>query len=552
MLKYYDYLEKPNSYFITLFDYISDPVIDINDCDDETKDRLFKIIEKLESKDPLFKKTINEEKFSINSIGFKEDTDDYVYGRDNLTMIIHEIFKNNLSIINYENIKNENKTDDKLFLKLVYLGKKFLEINTDYNVYKEEDDYFFGELSDLSNYILACYSLIENIYNIKNIYSIKNYIDSLVIVLLFQKKITEEEAKDIRDYLKTISTSKKIEIPNHIKSFDYYLQDAWYITPNGWSYNWGGPSGHRGMNPAYMLRNHYYFEKIFKNEDSWNKTFKSVYEEEVDDVQDNLIDNMVVNHELNNSSIISDDLPFGDDNTSKSYINNFKLYDNDFSTYFENIKYKREYEMFKNIHKYNYERKMEQKKKQEQILEKRNISSVHLDSKEIYQRGYITFSQFRNFLNLIGMPFSLDYIGDDINDKYDYRIYDRKILNTILGIMNAGEIIDDFIKRLYKESNNIERDLKTALYELSCEEFLIRCCGFHKVLSHHDVHDRNTIVTSDTNYKESLKEYIEHGWNVDFVKPYVIMDGRLQEMPDYHEKILEFHYGIDGGSYGNS
>ena len=49
-------------------------------------------------------------------------------------------------------------------------------------------------------------------------------------------------------------------------------------------------------------------------------------------------------------------------------------------------------------------------------------------------------------------------------------------------------------------------------------DIFVRCCGFHKVESQL----KKTITTSDVNYKDLFKEYIDKGWNVVFIPPIII------------------------------
>lgn len=71
------------------------------------------------------------------------------------------------------------------------------------------------------------------------------------------------------------------------------------------------------------------------------------------------------------------------------------------------------------------------------------------------------------------------------------------------------------------------------------DDFLVRCCGFHKISSVLD----KTITTSCINYEEEFKEYIEKGWHIDFIKPIVFNEytKRLEEYSDEALLIKTLH-----------
>ena len=67
---------------------------------------------------------------------------------------------------------------------------------------------------------------------------------------------------------------------------------------------------------------------------------------------------------------------------------------------------------------------------------------------------------------------------------------------------------------------------------------LVRCCGFHKVLSiPEEFYPIKTIVTSVINYEEVFREYIEKGWKINFVPP-IVLNKELGKLEEYPEEFL--------------
>ena len=166
----------------------------------------------------------------------------------------------------------------------------------------------------------------------------------------------------------------------------------------------------------------------------------------------------------------------------------------------------------------------------------------YCSAKDILDNGFITQPQFKSTLNYISF-YNIDYIGDqNYNDFFTKRCYDHNIVKLVTGVVSANEAVYyKFIRKLLLESNDFNRDLEMVFNTLTEDEFFVRCCGFHKILSHYAGMKTKTIVTADSNYEKDLALYIANGWNIDYVKPYVIVNGVLQESPEEHEEILEFH-----------
>lgn len=87
-----------------------------------------------------------------------------------------------------------------------------------------------------------------------------------------------------------------------------------------------------------------------------------------------------------------------------------------------------------------------------------------------------------------------------------------------------------FFEDMQKYCINFNEELN-KLIEITSDDLvniLVRCCGFHKIESMLS----KTITTSDINYNDTFKEYIEKGWNIKFIPPIVIQRdiGRIKEL----------------------
>ena len=90
-------------------------------------------------------------------------------------------------------------------------------------------------------------------------------------------------------------------------------------------------------------------------------------------------------------------------------------------------------------------------------------------------------------------------------------------------------IIEIFLKN---NSSDYSSDLN-FIRQLGLDEILVRCCGFHKISSVCD----KTITTSCISYEEELSEYIERGWNIDFVKP-IVLNPSTKRLEEYSDEFL--------------
>ena len=166
----------------------------------------------------------------------------------------------------------------------------------------------------------------------------------------------------------------------------------------------------------------------------------------------------------------------------------------------------------------------------ENILETHNTSDGYLNmSKEIKEKGYITAGQFKVFLNYISQPAYLESINGIPVTRENH------IIQLILGIINAQACFYRFFEDLCiytkDQKNEIEKIIHWTNNDIG--DVLVRCCGFHKVESMLE----KTITTSCINYENELEEYINNGWSVIFIPPFII-DKDNHCLKEYPEDFL--------------
>ena len=166
----------------------------------------------------------------------------------------------------------------------------------------------------------------------------------------------------------------------------------------------------------------------------------------------------------------------------------------------------------------------------ENILKTHNTSNGYLNmSKEIKEKGYITAGQFKIFLNYISQPAYLEYINGIPVTR------ERHIIELILGIINAKACFYRFFEDLCIHTENPKNEIEKIIDWTSDDigDVLVRCCGFHKIESMQE----KTITTSCINYESELEEYINNGWNVVFIPPFII-DKDNHCIKEYPEDFL--------------
>lgn len=172
-------------------------------------------------------------------------------------------------------------------------------------------------------------------------------------------------------------------------------------------------------------------------------------------------------------------------------------------------------------------------------------SDIKKQISAIEESGFITYEEFEMYLNLIyDFPtvYTPEYYTLDNSQKMWYnhiekRSYNPKIRSVVIGILSAQANFYSFFEELKTYSTDYERNLKYVM-SLDFDELLVRCCGFHKVLSiPEEFYPIKTIVTSVINYEEVFREYIEKGWKINFVPP-IVLNKELGKLEEYPEEFL--------------
>lgn len=164
------------------------------------------------------------------------------------------------------------------------------------------------------------------------------------------------------------------------------------------------------------------------------------------------------------------------------------------------------------------------------ILDNHENSNKYLKmSTKIKKNGYITSGQFKMFLNYISQPAYLESING-INVTRE-----KNIVQLTLGIINAQACFYRFFEDLCiyteKPKNEIQKIIDWTNDDI--RDVLVRCCGFHKIESMQE----KTITTSCINYEKELEEYINNGWNIVFIPPFII-DKDNHCLKEYPENFL--------------
>lgn len=170
-------------------------------------------------------------------------------------------------------------------------------------------------------------------------------------------------------------------------------------------------------------------------------------------------------------------------------------------------------------------------------------SNLH-EAQETLKEGFIKYSDWYHYTHLIPSfvsikPLEYENMSDKDKSFYDWmgrRTYNPKIVKFVAGMMSANAGLLTKYQYLREHSNDYKRDFEYLL-DLGWDSILIRFCGFHKISSVVD----KTITTSDINWQEDFKEYIDRGWIIDFVKPVVLNNGKLEEISDEYVKTITFH-----------
>lgn len=147
------------------------------------------------------------------------------------------------------------------------------------------------------------------------------------------------------------------------------------------------------------------------------------------------------------------------------------------------------------------------------------ISEFYRDKANQIKENGFSLDDFKEYLNLYYHPVFTD--ENNIKCKLSYGFcHEKRTLDHIIGIIKSKEYFYKFFEDVQKYCVEPEHEF-AKLMDMTAHDLvdiLVRCCGFHKVESLLE----KTITTSDVNYKESFKDYINNGWNIVFIPPIII------------------------------
>jgi hypothetical protein len=312
---------------------------------------------------------------------------------------------------------------------------------------------------------------------LKDKYDIKGYLFLSYKMAKYQNKITEEDKKLFDDVFNYFKNNEFIFKNPEYVPYKYHIPNAWYITPFGHLYNSAG-----GHGVATLMR-------------PWTKLFADYKNRKI--------------------------------NMTSSAIN-FNEVESPFEISYE------KYRELKNSDKLDVD------------------LSVFIDcgydnlmaAKETLENGYITYSDWQHYVHLIPSfasikPLEYENMSEEDKSWHDWmgrRTYNPRIAKYVVGIMSANAGLLTKFQYLRNYSNDYVRDFE-FLHDLGFDSTLIQFCGFHKISSVAD----KTITTSDVNWEKDFEEYIEKGWHIDFVKPILLNNGRLEELSDEFIKVKKYY-----------
>ena len=312
---------------------------------------------------------------------------------------------------------------------------------------------------------------------LKDKYDIKEYLFLSYKMAKYQNKITEDDKKLFGDVFNYFENNKFIFKKKDYVHYKYHIPNAWYITPFGHLYNSAG-----GHGVATLMHPWIKLCADYENR-KINKTSSAINFNEVES-------------------------PFEISYEKYRELKNSDKLDVDLSVFidcgYDNL----------------------------------------LEAKEALENGYITYSDWHHYVHLIPSfasikPLEYENMSEEDKGWYDWmgrRTYNPKIVKYVAGIMSANAGLLTKFQYLRNISNDYVRDFE-FLHDLGFDSILIQFCGFHKISSIAD----KTITTSDVNWENNFKEYIEKGWHIDFVKPILLNNGKLEELNDEFLKVKKYH-----------
>lgn len=154
-----------------------------------------------------------------------------------------------------------------------------------------------------------------------------------------------------------------------------------------------------------------------------------------------------------------------------------------------------------------------------------------------------SFANMQLYGTLLQIENSVRSINEmDIKEISPIYIYNSMAKDLVIGVKMAHGLVIKFMADLYKKVDNYDECVE-YLRKMDHDDFLVKCCGFNKVVRQMKNGEcYREIITSNLNFEEEFKEYIDHGWKIKFIPPIKIdeYNKSLREMDDFC-KVKRFH-----------
>lgn len=158
--------------------------------------------------------------------------------------------------------------------------------------------------------------------------------------------------------------------------------------------------------------------------------------------------------------------------------------------------------------------------------------------KNILERKYITWEQFRNFSNL---PYTFPSIitsknvndDDTIMNLYNTTSYQENLITLIIGHLAAETALSNSFVRL--NNSKYKKDLISQINKMDISDILVRFARFNKIETSLD----KTITTTSLNAIKEFSEYLKKGWDLQII-PGIVYDQVLDKLTevDFNSPII--------------
>ncbi len=481
--------------------------------------------------------------------------------------------KNRLMIIKNMGYESENyEVIDKLYSQIngILLSLTFDTGGCDYETKRSISRLFYNDY-ECSQYL----NILDLFYNKKN----WSY-DSLMAILNFYSVLLElvniDRSNLLEDIKVATSELEKLRTDIKIPSYEYhYLPDEWYILPESdgieaMPYNTTGKSGHKDANLEYFF-DHLYHGMICTDEQA-NYYFNDVRRLQNEDF-------VTYNEYMGtikwgimwwyHNPLIFD--ATGEKHGLRKVLLEFQR--GKVVSVLENL-----YSLVPKEKKDELIKLIVEKSAFFNLLDSSGLPMGVMEiinkafelAKDTYQPNYTSKETLENLGKLTGNKGLLNispesyyniqfYMGMQeilkaleeakefkyIEDMPTY-IYNQDAKRIYIARQMAYGIVSKYFSNLYK----LARDYKECLRFIASygnpyewDEVLVRCCGFNKIVRQRKGNDcYKAILTSNPDYEEEFKEYVKHGWRIDFLPPIELEEHtRMLRSTDDFYKVKRFH-----------